>query len=130
MTDPTEWGKYGWKFLHAITEGYSVSPTFDEKQSARNLVNSLPYLLPCNKCKINFKDHLSKRPLTDEILNTRSSFKKWMIDIHNDVNRSLGKRVYSYDEVANPGYNLKIPLTICLIVLFLIIYALIVIKFQ
>lgn len=130
MSNPEVWGKYGWGFLHAITKGYPVNPSYTDKQNMMNFVNALGVVLPCDKCKVNFKDHLSKRPLTDDILKTRDTFAKWMIDIHNDVNKSLGKRIYTYEEVMKPGINYRLPLIACMIILFLILYAVIVIKLQ
>lgn len=130
MVDPTEWGKYGWGFLHAITKGYPVNPSINDKQNMMNFINALGYVLPCDTCKINFKDHLSKRPLTEDVLKTRELFIKWMIDIHNDVNKSLGKKIHTYDEISNPNIKYKLPLIICIVILFILIYAVIVIKFQ
>ena len=32
-------------------------------------------------------------------LDSKELLVKWLIDLHNDVNKSLNKRLYSYDEV-------------------------------
>ena len=44
---------------------------------------------------------LSKKPLTDKVLQNRLSFVKWMTDIHNEVNSRLGKKKISLDYNVN-----------------------------
>jgi hypothetical protein len=57
----------------------------------KQFVKSLKYLLPCEICRINFKEHLKKLPLTDEILSSKINLVKWMIKIHNLTNETLDK---------------------------------------
>ena len=35
----------------------------------------------------------------ENALESRDTLVKWLIHVHNDVNKSLGKREYSYEEV-------------------------------
>ena len=37
-------------------------------------------------------------PLTDYILSSRDTLLKWTIDIHNEVNKSIGKKILDYNE--------------------------------
>lgn len=94
---PEIWGPHAWIFLHSITLAYPEIPTQQDKINMRNFINSLGEVLPCNKCKINFKSHLKTNPLTDKILSSRNSLIKWMIDIHNSVNKSNFKETLSYE---------------------------------
>ena len=96
--DPLEWGRDMWKSLHRITLIYPFNPSEIIKKNAYNFFTSLIYLLPCEKCRSNYKNHLLKYPLTDKILSTKTSLVYWLIDIHNEINRLLGKKILSHQE--------------------------------
>ena len=83
---PEVWGPHAWIFLHSITLEYPNNPTNEDKLNIKNFFNSVGLVLPCQKCRLNFNSHLKKYPLTDKVLESKSSLVKWMIDIHNCVN--------------------------------------------
>ena len=58
-------------------------------------INSFGKVLPCEKCRINFKSHLDEHPLNT---NSKVDLVKWVIDIHNMVNSMNNKRELSYEE--------------------------------
>jgi hypothetical protein len=95
---PATWGPYGWKFLHFVTMGYPANPTNEHKENYKNFFQSLGNILPCSVCSNNYKKHLVELPLTNDILNNRDKLIKWMIDIHNIVNKETGKPSMSYDD--------------------------------
>ena len=95
---PEFWGPSGWKFLHSITFQYPMKPTIDDKAHYKEFFNSLKYTLPCQKCAYHYAKHIRKYPI-DSALNSKDDLVKWLINIHNEVNKSLGKREYSYHEV-------------------------------
>ena len=95
---PEFWGSSGWKFLHSITFQYPVKPTVDDKAHYKEFFNSLKYTLPCQKCAYHYSKHLRKYPI-DNALKSKDDLVKWLIDVHNEVNKSLGKGEYSYQEV-------------------------------
>jgi len=96
--DPAQWGPSLWRSLHSITLGYPENPTDIVKKHTHNLFTSLQYVLPCEKCRVNFNHQLTTSPLTDTIISSRQSLITWLIDIHNEVNKSLGKRILSQEE--------------------------------
>ena len=53
---------------------------------------NLGNVLPCDKCTKHYKEHLIKYPLSEN-LNSRKELVLWLINIHNEVNKSLGKPV-------------------------------------
>ena len=95
---PEFWGPSGWKFLHSITFQYPMKPTIDDKAHYKEFFNSLKYTLPCQKCAYHYSKHIRKYPI-DSALKSREDLVKWLINVHNEVNKSLGKREYSYQEV-------------------------------
>ena len=94
---PEIWGPHAWIFLHSITLEYPDHPTNEDKQNMTNFINALKYVLPCHKCKINFNDHLQSHPLTNNILSSKSNLIKWLIDIHNSVNKLTNKKELTYE---------------------------------
>jgi len=93
--DPVLWGPSFWRSLHYITFGYPENPTETDKTNAYNLFVSLQYVLPCEKCRVNFGQQLINSPLTTDVLSSKNKLITWLINIHNEVNRSLGKPILS-----------------------------------
>lgn len=108
--DPTVWGPKLWFFIHTLALNYSDNPSYEEKRNHEEFFNSLVHLIPCDKCRNHYKQHISKNPVINHLNNSSELF-QYTIDIHNEVNKTLGKRVYTYDEVVeiykkhyNPNY--------------------------
>lgn len=95
---PDIWGPTTWTLLHSITLEYPENPTDDDKDNIKNFINCFGKVLPCEKCRINFKSHIEEIPLNDTVLNSRKNFIKWMIDIHNSVNKLNGKKELTYHD--------------------------------
>jgi hypothetical protein len=95
---PEFWGASGWRFLHSVTFQYPIKPSANDKAHFKEFFNSLKYTLPCEKCAYHYSKHLMKYPI-ENALESRDTLVKWLIHVHNDVNKSLGKREYSYEEV-------------------------------
>ncbi len=93
---PNLWGPHLWKFMHLFTLSYPNEPTEDEKDTAYNFFTSIQTVLPCEKCRYNFKNHLET--LTEEVLDSNENLVKWLFDIHNEVNKSTGKPIFSFDD--------------------------------
>lgn len=98
---PEIWGNCAWKFFHYVTMDYPIDPTDVDKANYYRFFSSIQYVLPCGTCRKNLADHLEKYPLTDEILSSRASLAKWMIDLHNIVNYYTQKPMLSYTEAIN-----------------------------
>lgn len=95
---PEFWGPSGWKFLHSVTFQYPIKPNVNDKAHYKEFFNSLKHTLPCEKCAYHYTAHLRKFPI-DSALETREKLVRWLINVHNEVNKSLGKREYFYEEV-------------------------------
>ena len=95
---PELWGSHAWIFLHAVTMHYPNNPTPQDRQNMRNFFNSVQYILPCDICSQNLQRHMSRYPLTNNVLASKDSLINWLIDIHNEVNKQNHKSVYSYNK--------------------------------
>ena len=92
--NPNTWGPYGWYFLHALTFAYPMNIKEEDKSRMINFINLFKELIPCDNCKKNFRNHLIKYPLTDDILSSRQTLIIWMLNIHNEVNKITRKPQY------------------------------------
>ncbi len=95
---PEIWGPHAWIFLHSITLTYPDTPTSDDKKNMADFFSTLMKVLPCQKCQSNFGQHFAEYPLTDDILSSKAKLIKWLIDVHNAVNRMNNKEVLSHEE--------------------------------
>ena len=93
---PSNWGPHSWIFLHTITFNYPINPSENEKINYKEFFNSLKNILPCPKCRIHYEKNIQKFPIK---LNSRIDLIHWLIKIHNEVNKSLNKKIYSFEEI-------------------------------
>ena len=96
----TVWGPPLWHSLHTISFNYPVSPTEEEKREYMNFIKSLVYVLPCKYCRINLRKNFKVLPLTREKMASRETFSRYMYELHEVVNKMLGKKSnLSYEDV-------------------------------
>lgn len=90
MSDPRIWGPDLWKTIHRFTLFYPDVPSEDDKKAAIEFFHSLMHLLPCPACRAHYEAH-HKASFTDEVVQSRETLVRWAYDLHNTVNRTLGK---------------------------------------
>ena len=105
MNNNNIWGPPAWTFLHTVTYNYPENPTEDDKRNFYNFFMNLQHVLPCEKCKAHYKQNIKKYDLKNN-LGSRQELVKWLIDLHNDINKDNGKPVWSYSEVYNKYQNM------------------------
>jgi hypothetical protein len=96
--DPNVWGPKLWFALHTMTFNYPENPKEIDKRNYYDFFINLKNVIPCAKCSHHYGEHLENNPLSPN-LDKKELLVKWLIDLHNEVNKSLNKRLYSYDEV-------------------------------
>jgi len=96
--NPKFWGPHAWIFLHSITFNYPKEPTENDKKIYVSFFKDLGNIIPCEKCAYHYRRHLEEYPI-EEALETRETMVQWLISIHNEVNKELGKPLYTYDQV-------------------------------
>jgi len=85
--DPSIWGRKTWFLLHCLT--------FLAKEDLPELFYHLQFILPCEKCRHSYKEHLEKLPIPT----TKKDFPKWLIQVHNRVNLSIGKKEENVEDL-------------------------------
>jgi hypothetical protein len=86
------WGPAMWHYLHTISFNYPTNPTKLQKNKYKQFLNNLQYTLPCKYCRINLTNNYKKFPLKDEIFINRESFSRYIYNLHELINKMLGKK--------------------------------------
>lgn len=93
------WGFFLWRFMHAVTFGYSGK----FKNNYFLFFKYLKYIIICTYCRRSYKDfveHDENLVLNANVFNNKESLTKWLYNLHNKVNFKLEKKVeISYEEV-------------------------------
>lgn len=88
----TVWGPSLWHTLHTISFNYPVKPTSQDKKNYKRFIMDLRYVLPCKYCRMNFKRNIKEVPLNEKALKNRNNFSRWMFNLHEHINKMLGKK--------------------------------------
>jgi hypothetical protein len=129
---PVVWGKYLWTSIHFIALGYPMEPTDQEKENYRDFFVHLWKVIPCARCAQNYKLHLEELPI-DGFLDNRDVLFEWTVNLHNIVNRDLGKPLMSLDDAKklyhgklnrhpHPTFTWPVYLLLMIIIILLIWY--------
>ena len=96
----TVWGPSMWHYLHTMSFNYPVHPSKENKEHYRDFVLNLQNVLPCGKCRKNLIKNFKKLPLTEESMESRKTFSKYIYDLHEVVNKMLKKKSgLTYEQV-------------------------------
>ena len=94
------WGPGLWHYLHTMSFNYPVKPSTTDKKCYKSFIYNLKTVLPCSYCRINLCKNLKKMPLTSKHLKNRHTFSKWVFNLHEHINKMLGKKSgLSYEKV-------------------------------
>ena len=99
---PNFWGPCAWRFLHVVAAGMPEKLNEQEQNNARKFFEILPFLLPCEKCRIHLQEHFSKQFPS---VKTRREIVQSIFNLHNEVNLSVGKERYNGDLLASFPYE-------------------------
>ena len=98
------WGSSTWTSNHAITFGYPVEPTDQQKKDYRTYFESLGKVLPCRYCRDSYNNFIvtDDTKLTDADLESREALTRWFYRVHNRVNNKLGVDYgVTYEDLVN-----------------------------
>lgn len=96
--EPSLWGRELWISLLNIAEVYPLNPDDITKEQYLKFLVSLSDVLPCFKCRDNYKNHIS---IYNPDLSSRDSLKKWLHIIYNKTRISQKRNELSYDDFIN-----------------------------
>ena len=85
------WGPSLWHTLHTISFNYPVKPNENEKSRYKKFMQSLVCILPCRYCRENLVKNYKSNPISNEDMKDRNSFSRYVYNLHEIVNKMLGK---------------------------------------
>jgi len=88
----TVWGPSLWHYLHVMSFNYPISPNSKQKKYYKDYIVSLKNTLPCKHCRINLINNFKAYPLKSCHLKNRGAFSKYIYQLHETVNKMLGKK--------------------------------------
>ena len=86
------WGPSLWHYLHTMSFNYPWNPTPEQKKAYKSQILLLEKTLPCKYCRINLKNNFKMCPLRMCHLKDRDSFSRYVYQLHETVNKMLGKK--------------------------------------
>ncbi len=107
--ESAEWGPLLWTILHGIAErsGAAVTPLFrsDERRQLTSLFHAVAKMIPCPSCKEHYTEYLKEHPVDKTLKDIpyeeiRPYVRRWFWELHNWVNESYGKPIFSLEDVA------------------------------
>ena len=96
--DPKIWGPKLWFISHSIAFNYPDVPTETDKLNHIQWFNLYKTMIMCEVCKQHYSDHIQKKPIENN-LDSKTSLIKWVWELHNSVNESLGKNIWTYEQM-------------------------------
>jgi hypothetical protein len=94
------WGPPLWHVLHTISFNYPINPTNEQKKYYYKFYKNLKNILPCRYCRENLAKNLKELPLTLDIFKNRDCLSRYVYNLHEHVNKMLGKESgLSYEDV-------------------------------
>jgi len=101
--EPGQWGPPAWQFLHTITFGYPDEPDEEIKEDFWQFFRSLQEVLPCTNCRRHYRKKLRQaeglRHTLRDPLASRSQLSRWVVELHNAVNKQSRKEEVKYEDV-------------------------------
>lgn len=76
--NPKIWGSSAWSLLHRL------SFVIKTGKEMRVIIDALPYLLPCPKCRESLSEHFKRLPVPTH----KVAMPKWLYRLHNRVSDS------------------------------------------
>lgn len=96
---PSKWGPHFWMTLHVACLGCQ------DYKALSKFVEGYVAIIPCLACRLHFEQVLIENPVPEA-----GDFFIWSVDVHNIVNKRLGKPEVSYeDALANIAAPLQVP---------------------
>ncbi|XP_076283517.1 evr1_Alr domain-containing protein Alr [Lasioglossum baleicum] len=86
--DKDELGSKTWSFLHTMAAYYPDQPSEAQKSDMKQFFYSFSQFYPCYVCAEDLREQLKQSPPQTD---TQSTLSRWLCDVHNEVNKKIGK---------------------------------------
>jgi hypothetical protein len=92
--DPVIWGPFAWKFIESVFHSFPSEPstewTEEDKNSVLHIANffhSLSTILPCEKCREDYKIYLNAHPI-ENALSSSTELWSWIFHMRQSIQTS------------------------------------------
>lgn len=99
IVDPVLWGPHLWRFLHVTAA--LPAPRLRGREKWRAVLDALRVSLPCPECTGHYQAWYRAHPFRAMLggAAVRRAAMRWVLDLHNDVNRRRGVAAWSAAQV-------------------------------
>lgn len=87
----TVWGPSFWHVLHTMSFNYPVKPDEGTKKTYQKFMLTLTKVLPCKYCRENLVKIYATTPPSNEAMQSRETFSRYVYELHEAVNANLKK---------------------------------------
>ncbi|CAG7836048.1 unnamed protein product [Allacma fusca] len=94
--DKDELGHNTWSLLHTMAAYFPEKPSPMQQKEMSAFMKLFSKYYPCDHCARDFRESIATNPPETQ---TRSAFAKWLCQMHNEVNRKLGKEEFNCELV-------------------------------
>ena len=84
-----------WNILHIMTYMYPDNPTLFSQKRITRFFNNFGMMIQCEECRKHYNIYISNNSILN-VTNNKNSYIKWLIDLHNNVNKRLNKPIMFY----------------------------------
>ena len=98
--NPDVFGPHFWFTMHSVSFFYPENPDSTQMKIHKDFYESFVHVIPCEECRKHYRSLLTLYPV-DGHLQSRDQLSRWVVFIHNQVNKRIGKKEIPYDEVVN-----------------------------
>ncbi|CAM1302948.1 GFER (predicted) [Pycnogonum litorale] len=86
--DIQQLGRCSWTLLHTVAAYYPDEPSVRQQNDMSKFVQLFSKFYPCDHCAQDLRESVKKKPPDTK---SRYDLSQWMCQLHNEVNRKLGK---------------------------------------
>ena len=104
--NPNIWGPYLWFFIHTLCLEYSDNPNENDRRKIKQFFLNLGTIIPCEQCSEHYSQNLSSISNIDNALTDSNSLFNWSVELHNSVNKMLGKKTWTNEEAMSYYKNI------------------------
>ncbi|XP_035209562.1 FAD-linked sulfhydryl oxidase ALR-like isoform X2 [Stegodyphus dumicola] len=94
--DREELGRSTWAFLHTMAAYFPKKPSASHQSDMKQFLNLFSKFYPCKECADDLQVEISKNPPRTS---SQYELSQWMCQIHNNVNKKLGKPLFDCTSV-------------------------------